>query len=156
MPSAPFSYILSLHTLPPLKSPLCCVEVKESHRAVGAAGLKLSLHAQGALADTQTPPLPALLLLQKSSTKCRSRSRGAAKATRCHLQVRTLQAQPQHRQRGARAAWPSEHPRKSPANPTTPRHTSGHQHKLVSPCPQCHPCPGAVGSSSLDRRQIVP
>lgn len=121
-------------------------------RAVGAAGLKLSLHPQGALADI-------LPLWQKSSTKCRSRSRGAAKATRCHLPTRTLQAWPQCRRRGARAACPSEpakYPGKSPGNPTALGHTSGHQHRLLSPYLHCHPCPGAVGTSSLDKSQILP
>lgn len=82
----------------------------------------------GPLADTQTPPPHTPLVLQRSSTKCRSRSRGAAKATRCRLPVRPWRAQPRCRRRSARAVWPSElagHPGKPLGTPTAPGHASG-------------------------------
>lgn len=57
-------------------------------------------------ADTQTPLAP--LVLQRSSTRCSSRSRGTAKATRCRLPTRARRARPRRRWRSASAVSPCE------------------------------------------------
>lgn len=128
-----------------VEPPTCQAEGQQANN--GGCRLKA-----GALANTQTPPAP--LVLQRSSTKCRSRSRRTAKATRCRLPVRALTAQPQRRRRSARAAWPSElagYPRKPPGTLAAPGHASGVElglppHRLVWPPAQgwCHPACGAT------------
>lgn len=57
---------------------------------------------------TETRRRRRFVFPQRSSAKCRSRSRGAAKAARCHSAARARTARPQRRQRSGRAAWPSE------------------------------------------------
>lgn len=57
---------------------------------------------------TETQRRRRFVFPQRSSAKCRSRSRGAAKAARCHSAARARTARPQRRQRSGRAAWPSE------------------------------------------------
>lgn len=164
----------------PSARPLGGVKGKESHRraerrargqATGAAGSKLSMlpqHGGGPWLTPSPPPPPRHLLFCRDFPQ--SAEAEAEEQPEQHGVAR--QREPGERGSGADGEAPVlRGPLSRPGTPGSPRgspqprdvpvawswvclhaDSSGHRHGLVSPSLRCHPCPGAVGTSSPRQR----